>query len=242
MTEPAQKRPANIDAGELNKFASMASRWWDPDGDLKPLHRINPLRLAYITDRCQLQGSAVVDIGCGGGLLSEAMAAAGAQVTGVDASDAPLQVAKLHLLESGQQVDYLLATAEELAETRAGQFDVVTCLEMLEHVPDPASVVMACARLVKPDGQIFFSTINRNPKAYALAVIGAEYLLGMLPRGTHDYGKFIRPSELAAWCRDAKLRVNDVTGMTYNPLTNRYRLKSDTDVNYLMHCTSEKAS
>ncbi|MCH9026756.1 MAG: bifunctional 2-polyprenyl-6-hydroxyphenol methylase/3-demethylubiquinol 3-O-methyltransferase UbiG [Proteobacteria bacterium] len=231
----------NVDAGEVKKFAAMAARWWDPEGDFKPLHRLNPLRMDYIAQRCELRGAVIADIGCGGGLLSEAMAAAGAEVTGVDAADAPLQVARLHLLESGLQVDYLLATAEKLLETHAEKFDVVTCLEMLEHVPDPSAVVSACAGLVKPGGQVIFSTINRNPKAYALAVIGAEYVLGMLPKGTHDYRKFIRPSELAAWCRDAGLAVHDITGMTYNPLTDRFRLKRDTDVNYLMHCSREQA-
>jgi 2-polyprenyl-6-hydroxyphenyl methylase/3-demethylubiquinone-9 3-methyltransferase len=241
MSETTEIRPDNVDSGEIKKFTAMAARWWDPDGDFKPLHRLNPLRLDYIAQRCVLSGAAVVDIGCGGGLLSEAMAAAGARVTGVDAADAPLQVAKLHLLESGQQVDYVLSTAEQFLETHAGKFDVVTCLEMLEHVPDPSSVVSACAGLVKPGGQVIFSTINRNPKAYALAVVGAEYILGMLPKGTHDYSKFIRPSELAAWCRDAGLVVHDITGMTYNPLTDQFRLKRDSDVNYLMHCSREPA-
>ncbi len=241
MNEPAEIHLDNVDAGEIKKFAAMAARWWDPDGDFKPLHRINPLRLDYISQRCELRGATVVDIGCGGGLLSEAMAAAGAEVTGVDAADAPLQVARLHLLESGLQVDYVLATAEKLLETHAQKFDVVTCLEMLEHVPDPCSVVSACAGLVKPGGQLIFSTINRNPKAYALAVIGAEYVLGMLPKGTHDYRKFIRPSELAAWCRHAGLTVHDISGMTYNPLTDQFRLRRDTDVNYLMHCSREPA-
>ena len=241
MNEPAEIRLENVDAGEVKKFTAMAARWWDPDGDFKPLHRINPLRMNYISQRCELSGAAVVDIGCGGGLLSEAMAAAGAKVTGVDAADAPLQVARLHLLESGQHVDYVLATAEKLLETHAEKFDLVTCLEMLEHVPDPSSVVNACAGLVKPGGQVIFSTINRNAKAYALAIIGAEYVLGMLPKGTHDYSKFIRPSELAAWCRNAGLTVHDITGMTYNPLTDQFRLKRDTDVNYLMHCSREPA-
>ena len=242
MNEPADIRLDNVDAAEVEKFAAMAARWWDPDGDFKPLHRINPLRMDYISRRCEFRGASIVDIGCGGGLLSEAMAAAGAEVTGVDAADAPLKVARLHLLESGQRVDYVLATAEKLLETHAEKFDVVTCLEMLEHVPDPSSVVSACAGLVKPGGQLIFSTINRNPKAYALAVIGAEYVLGMLPKGTHDYSKFIRPSELAAWCRNAGLVVHDITGMTYNPFTDQFRLNRDTDVNYLMHCSREPAS
>ena len=242
MNEPADIRLSNVDAAEVEKFAAMAARWWDPDGDFKPLHRINPLRMDYISRRCEFRGASIVDIGCGGGLLSEAMAAAGAEVTGVDAADAPLKVARLHLIESGQRVDYVLATAEKLLETHAEKFDVVTCLEMLEHVPDPSSVVSACAGLVKPGGQLIFSTINRNPKAYALAVIGAEYVLGMLPKGTHDYSKFIRPSELAAWCRNAGLVVHDITGMTYNPFTDRFRLNRDTDVNYLMHCSREPAS
>ena len=242
MNEPADIRLDNVDAAEVEKFAAMAARWWDPDGDFKPLHRINPLRMDYISRRCEFRGASIVDIGCGGGLMSEAMAAAGAEVTGVDAADAPLKVARLHLLESGQRVDYVLATAEKLLETHAEKFDVVTCLEMLEHVPDPSSVVSACAGLVKPGGQLIFSTINRNPKAYALAVIGAEYVLGMLPKGTHDYSKFIRPSELAAWCRNAGLVVHDITGMTYNPFTDQFRLNRDTDVNYLMHCSREPAS
>ena len=241
MNDAAETRVDNVDADEIKKFAARDARWWDPEGDIKPLHRLKPLRLDYIAQRCELRGAVVADIGCGGGLLSEAMAAAGAEVTGVDAADEPLQVARLHLLESGLQVDYVLATAEKLLETHAEKFDLVTCLEMLEHVPDPCSVVSACAGLVKPGGQVIFSTINRNLKAYALAVIGAEYVLGMLPKGTHDYRKFIRPSELAAWCRHAGLKVHDITGMTYNPLSDQFRLKRDTDVNYLMHCSREPA-
>lgn len=227
----------NVDAGEIAKFGANAARWWDPDGDYKPLHRINPLRLEYIRERCALDGCHAVDIGCGGGILSESLAADGAIVTGVDATDSVLQVARLHLLESGHQIDYQLATAEEYAAEHTGQFDLVTCFELLEHVPDPSSVVDACAKLLKPGGQLFFSTINRNPKAYALMIVGAEYLLGMVPKGTHEYRKFIRPSELADWCRDTDLNVDDVTGMSFNPLTNSFSLGSDVSVNYFMHCS-----
>ena len=223
----------NVDNGEIAKFEDLAARWWDPHSEFKPLHDINPLRLDYIDRLAHLAGRAVVDVGCGGGLLCEGMARRGARVTGIDMGEAPLSVARLHLLESGLEVDYRRITAEALAEESPAAFDVVTCLEMLEHVPDPASVLAACARLVKPGGRVFCSTINRNPKAYALAIIGAEYLLRMLPRGTHDYRKFIRPSELEAWARHAGLRLEDLTGMTYNPLTREYRLGSDVDVNYL---------
>ncbi len=229
----------NIDPQEIHKFDAQASRWWDPGGAFKPLHDINPLRLDYIDKYASLQGKAVVDVGCGGGLLTEGMARRGARVTGIDMSDSALTIAKIHLLESGLDVDYHMITAEDLAAARPGEFDVVTCLEMLEHVPDPASVVGACAMLVKPGGQVFFSTLNRNLKAYLLAVIGAEYLLKMLPRRTHDYGKFIRPSELAAWCRSAGLTLNDLTGLQYNPVTREYSLGKDFDVNYLAYTTRE---
>ena len=203
------------------------------------MHEINPLRLDWIANRAPLAGKAVLDVGCGGGILSEAMARLGAGVTGIDLSEKALKVAQLHLLEGRLAVQYELESAESLAGSRAGQFDIVTCMELLEHVPDPASTVAACARLAKPGGQVFFSTINRNPKAYLFAVIGAEYLLKLLPRGTHDYARFIRPSELARWCRAAGLRERELAGMTYNPLTQHYRLGSDCDVNYLLHCAKD---
>lgn len=225
----------NVDPDEIAKFEAGAARWWDPTSEFKPLHDINPLRVDYIDARARLAGKSVVDVGCGGGLLAEAMAARGATVTGIDLGPAPLQIAKLHLLESGLSVDYRLISAEQLATERPAAFDVVTCLELLEHVPDPASVVAACATLVKPGGQVFFSTLNRTPKAYLLAVIGAEYLLKLLPRGTHDYGKFIRPAELEAWLRHAGLTLRDVTGMQYHPLTQRYSLGRAIDVNYLAY-------
>lgn len=223
----------NIDVREIAKFEELAARWWDPSSEFKPLHDINPLRLDYIDARAKLAGKKVLDVGCGGGLLSEAMAGRGASVTGIDMGATALRVAALHLLESGAQVDYLHITAEEFSVQQAAGFDVVTCLEMLEHVPDPASVVHACAKLVKPGGQVFFSTLNRNPKAYLFAVIGAEYLLKLLPKGTHDYSKFIRPSELEKWSRAAGLHLRELTGMTYNPLAQRYSLSKDIDVNYL---------
>jgi 2-polyprenyl-6-hydroxyphenyl methylase/3-demethylubiquinone-9 3-methyltransferase len=224
----------NADELELQKFSSLAHRWWDPNSEFKPLHDINPLRLTYIDQSAGLAGKKILDVGCGGGILSESMAARGAEVTGIDLGEKALKVAKLHLLESGQKVDYRLVSAESLAAEMPGQFDVVTCMEMLEHVPDPASIVRACATLVIPGGHVFFSTINRNPKSYLFAVVGAEYLLNLLPRGTHDYAKFIKPSELARYCREAGLTVNDVIGMSYNPLTQVYSLGRDTDVNYLI--------
>jgi 2-polyprenyl-6-hydroxyphenyl methylase / 3-demethylubiquinone-9 3-methyltransferase len=230
----------NVDPGEIAKFEALASRWWDPESEFKPLHEINPLRLDFIDARTGLAGKRVVDVGCGGGILAEAMAHRGARVTGIDLGEAPLAVARLHAEESGVPVDYRHISVEALAGEAAGEFDVVTCLEMLEHVPDPASVVRACAALVKPGGQVFFSTLNRNPKAYALAILGAEYVLRLLPRGTHDYAKFIRPAELASWCREAGLEVQEQSGLTYNPLTRRYRLHpTDVSVNYLMHCQRE---
>ncbi len=225
---------SNADPIELEKFSQLAHRWWDPHSEFKPLHEINPLRLDYINRTVPLSGKKVLDVGCGGGILSESMAGLDAQVTGIDLGDKPLQVAKLHLLESGQQVDYQKISAEDLAAAHPASFDVVTCMEMLEHVPDPASIVRACAQLVKPGGHVFFSTLNRNPKSYLFAVIGAEYLLKLLPRGTHDYAKFIKPSELAQNCRDAGLHVTDIIGMTYNPLSKVYALGKDTDVNYLL--------
>ncbi|MDH5178785.1 MAG: bifunctional 2-polyprenyl-6-hydroxyphenol methylase/3-demethylubiquinol 3-O-methyltransferase UbiG [Gammaproteobacteria bacterium] len=226
----------NVDPAEVAKFEALASRWWDPNSEFKPLHDINPLRVEYIDRRAGLRNKQVVDVGCGGGILSESMAARGAVVTGIDMGEAPLSVAKLHRHESGLEIDYRRITAEELAAERPAGFDVVTCLEMLEHVPDPASVIQSCAQLVKPGGHLFFSTINRNPKSYLFAVIGAEYLLRLLPKGTHDYAKFIKPSELESWCRAADLQVREITGMTYNPLSKRYSLGYDVDVNYLLHC------
>ena len=225
----------NFDPQEIAKFEELASRWWDPESEFKPLHEINPLRLDYIDQVAGLAGKRVVDIGCGGGILAESMALRNAEVTGIDMGEAPLAVAKLHLLESGAQVEYLHSTAEDLATNRGGQYDIVTCMEMLEHVPDPASVIRACRELVKPGGHVFFSTINRNPKSYLFAIIGAEYVLRLLPRGTHDFKKFIRPSELERWARQARLRVTDITGMSYNPFTRIYSLGRDVKVNYLMH-------
>ncbi len=227
----------NADPVELEKFGDLAHRWWDPHSEFKPLHDINPLRLDWIDGIVGLNGKRVLDVGCGGGLLSEGMATRGAVVTGIDLSDKPLGVAKLHLLESGQKVDYRKVAVEALAEEMPAAFDAVTCLEMLEHVPNPSSVITACARLVKPGGQVFFSTLNRNPKSYLFAVVGAEYILRLLPRGTHDYARFIKPSELARWAKMASLEPQELIGMSYNPLTQRYALGSDTSVNYLMHAT-----
>jgi 2-polyprenyl-6-hydroxyphenyl methylase/3-demethylubiquinone-9 3-methyltransferase len=234
-----QPTPRNADERELQKFAELAHRWWDPNSEFKPLHDINPLRADYIRAAVEqaggtLAGARLLDVGCGGGLLSEAMAAAGARVTGIDLGEKALGVARLHALETGARIDYRLSSAEALAAEAPAAFDVLTCMEMLEHVPDPAQVVAACARLVRPGGLLFFSTINRNPKAWLFAVVGAEYLLRLLPRGTHDYRKFIRPSELARWCADAGLEVAGLTGMSYHPLTREYRLGRDLDVNYLL--------
>jgi len=226
----------NVDHTEVSKFEALASRWWDPNSEFKPLHEINPLRLTYIDEIAHLNGKKVLDVGCGGGILAESMAALGADVTGIDMGESNLAVAKLHLLESGLTVDYQKIPVEELAEQQAGCYDVVTCMEMLEHVPDPASIIAACAKLVKPDGHVFFSTINRNPKAYLFAIIGAEYLLNILPKGTHDFAKFIRPSELDSWIRKAGLHSKDITGLVYNPLTKVYKLNpKDIDVNYMVH-------
>lgn len=224
----------NVDHAEIAKFEALASRWWDPHSEFKPLHDINPLRLDYIDQNTGLDGKKVLDVGCGGGILAESMAGRGAEVTGIDLGEAPLAVAQLHLLESGQEVDYRRISAEELAAESPETFDVVTCMEMLEHVPDPSSTIAACASLVKPGGQVFFSTINRNPKSFLFAIVGAEYVLNLLPKGTHEYAKFIRPSELDHWARHAGLDTLDVTGMTYNPLTKRYSLGRDISVNYLM--------
>ena len=229
----------NADPAELQKFGELAHRWWDPQGEFRPLHELNPLRLAWIDGLAPLAGKCVLDVGCGGGILSEAMARLGAQVTGIDLSEKPLKVAQLHLLESGLSVQYELISPEEMQNTASNSFDVVTCMELLEHVPDPASTVAACANLVKPGGRVFFSTINRNPKAYLFAVIGAEYLLKMLPKGTHDYARFIKPSELSRWCRAAGLRPLELKGMTYNPLTNQYRLGENCDVNYALCCAKD---
>ncbi len=226
---------SNFDTAELNKFAELAHKWWDKTSEFKPLHDINPLRLNYIDEAAVLAGKSVLDVGCGGGILSESMAQKGAKVTGIDLGEKALKVAQLHSLESGVAVNYQLISVEELAGKQPASFDVVTCLEMLEHVPKPASVVAACAKLVKPSGQVFFSTINRNPKAYLLAVIGAEYILNMLPRGTHDYEKFIKPSELAGWARSAGLSLNHQIGMSYNPITQHYWLGDNVSVNYLMY-------
>ena len=234
-----QTAAPNVDPAELAKFSDLAHRWWDPAGEFRPLHEINPLRLEWIERHAPLDGRDVLDVGCGGGILAEAMARRGARVTGIDMAEKPLRVAELHLLESGAAVRYARASAEDYARSHPEGFDVLTCMEMLEHVPDPASAVAACARLLRPGGRAFFSTINRNPKAYLFAVIGAEYVLGLLPRGTHDYARFIRPSELARWCRDAGLREVELVGMTYNPLTRRYRLGPDCDVNYLLACVRD---
>jgi len=228
---------ANYDQEEVSKFDDLARKWWDTTSEFKPLHQINPLRTGYIGDRVALEGKRVLDVGCGGGILSESLANAGAIVTGIDVSDAPLNVAKLHKHESGLDIDYRNITVEELSEQEPGEYDVITCLEMLEHVPDPASVIAACRKLLKADGDLFLATINRNPKSYVLAIIGAEYVLGLLPRGTHRYEKLIKPSELAAWLRHADFRIKDITGMTYNPITDSYKLSSDTDVNYLVHAS-----
>ena len=227
----------NADPLELEKFSELAHRWWDPQSEFKPLHDINPLRLDYIDSIVKVKQKHILDVGCGGGILAESMAARGAIVTGIDLAEKPLKVAELHLIESGRQVDYRKISAEDLAAERPASFDAVTCMELLEHVPDPASTIAACAALVKPGGHVFFSTINRNPKAYLFAIIGAEYVLRMLPRGTHDYARFIKPSELSALCRRAQLTVGGLTGMTYNPFTQRYALEADASVNYILHTT-----
>ena len=225
----------NVDPLEIDKFQSIASRWWDPESEFKPLHQINPLRLSYIEQQAAgLDGKRILDVGCGGGILAEALALKGARVTGIDMAELSLKVARLHLHESGLDIDYQLSTVEAFAERHQAQFDIVTCLELLEHVPDPASIITSATRLLKPGGILFLSTINRNPKSFALAILGAEYVLGLLPRGTHEYRKFIKPSEIAARLRKLGLHTSDITGMSYNPVTRRYALGRDIDVNYLL--------
>jgi 2-polyprenyl-6-hydroxyphenyl methylase/3-demethylubiquinone-9 3-methyltransferase len=239
MTKSSLNNPhINADQTELQKFGEMAHKWWDKDSEFKPLHEINPLRLGYIDQLASLQGKKVLDVGCGGGILSESMHFKGADVTGIDLGEKALNVAKLHQLESGAKVNYQLISVEELAAQQPASFDIVTCMEMLEHVPDPSAIVAACAKLVKPGGSVFFSTINRNPKSYLFAVIGAEYVLNMLPKGTHDYEKFIKPSELSSWVRDSGLVVSGLRGMNYNPITKHYWLDENVSVNYLMHTTA----
>ncbi|VAW90867.1 3-demethylubiquinol 3-O-methyltransferase @ 2-polyprenyl-6-hydroxyphenyl methylase [hydrothermal vent metagenome] len=230
---------SNVDANEINKFEALAARWWDPESEFKPLHEINPLRLDYINRRSKLDNKKVIDVGCGGGILTESMAAAGAQVTGIDMGEAPLAVARLHQHETNVKINYQKSTAENFAAQKPESFDVVTCMEMLEHVPQPASVIEACARLVKPGGHIFFSTLNRNPKSFLFAIVGAEYVLNLLPKGTHEYQKFIKPSELSNWARQAKLNVREITGMSYNPFSKKYSLGYDVGVNYLVHCQKD---
>lgn len=240
QTDPKRKAVTgdNIDPLELAKFSDLASRWWDPESEFKPLHQINPLRLEFIDQRTPLSGKTVLDVGCGGGILSESMAQRGADVTGIDMAEAPLSVARLHALDSKVSVHYRAVTAEELASAQPHSFDVVTCLEMLEHVPDPASVVAACQTLVRPGGSVYFSTINRNPKSFLFAIVGAEYILNLLPKGTHQYQKLIKPSELNRWCTKAGLSINEITGMHYNPFLKSYSLGPGVDVNYLMHCVN----
>jgi 2-polyprenyl-6-hydroxyphenyl methylase/3-demethylubiquinone-9 3-methyltransferase len=227
----------NYDSEELAKFAALAAHWWDANGELKTLHQINPLRLGYIKEIVDLSGKTIIDIGCGGGILSESMAFAGAKVTGIDMNKSVIDVAKLHQLESQASVEYVHTSAEEIAAERPGQYDIVTCLEMLEHVPDPASIIRACAELVKPGGHLFFSTLNRNPKSYLFAILGAEYLLKMLPKNTHDYAKFIRPSELSTWARKYNLTPRGMKGIAYQPLSRVFKLTDDISVNYLFHAT-----
>ncbi|MDH5517808.1 MAG: bifunctional 2-polyprenyl-6-hydroxyphenol methylase/3-demethylubiquinol 3-O-methyltransferase UbiG [Gammaproteobacteria bacterium] len=227
----------NVDPAEIAKFEELASRWWDTQGEFKPLHEINPLRLQYIDQRVGLAGKKVLDVGCGGGILAESMARAGADVLGIDMGKAPLNVAKLHAMETGTDCQYRQITVEQLADEMPGQFDAVSCMEMLEHVPDPASIITACMKLVKPGGDVFMSTLNRNAKSFMFAVVGAEYVLQMLPKGTHDYKKFIKPSELCNWARAATLELKDISGLSYNPLTKAYKLSSDVSVNYMAHYT-----
>lgn len=229
---------ANVDAAEVAKFEALASRWWDKNSEFKPLHDLNPLRANYIDSRAPVAEKKMLDVGCGGGILTESLALRGAEMSGIDMGEAPLKVARLHALETGVSINYRRIPVEELAEQEAGQYDTVTCMEMLEHVPDPASIIRACAALVKPGGQLFFSTINRNPKAYAFAILGAEYLLKMLPKGTHEYAKFIRPSELSNWLRQTGLDLHDISGLTYNPLSKKYKINdNNVSVNYLVHAS-----
>ena len=227
----------NIDLDEVEKFSSLAARWWDKDSEFKPLHDINPLRLNYIKEQYggSIKGKRILDVGCGGGILCESLALEGAEVVGIDLAEAGLEVAKLHLLESGLDVNYQKITAEEFAESNAETFDIVTCMEMLEHVPEPSSIIKSCSKLAKPQGRVFFSTINRNPKSYFFAIVGAEYVLNLLPKGTHNYEKFIRPSEIDKWARRNNLSITSMIGMTYNPITKRYKLEKDVSVNYLTH-------
>jgi len=232
----SQTNMDNIDPNEITKFNELASRWWDANSEFKPLHDINPLRVNYINQHSPVAGLKVADIGCGGGLVSEGLAKIGAKVTGIDMGEAPISVAKLHLHESELDIEYIQTTAEQLADERPEQYDVITCLEMLEHVPDPASVIKACSKLVKPNGKIYFSTINRNPKAWLFAIVGAEYILNMLPKGTHEYSKLIQPAELDQWAREANLQTEGMIGMHYNPITKHYKLAKGVDVNYIMRC------
>ena len=234
-TTESTRESVNVDPKEIAKFEALASRWWDPNSEFKPLHDINPLRLNYINEKAALKSKQVIDVGCGGGILAESMAAKGATVTGIDLGDAPLSVAQLHGMESGVKVHYEKVSAESIAKRLPENFDVVTCMEMLEHVPDPSQTVASCATLVKPGGHVFFSTINRNPKSFLFAIVGAEYLLRLLPKGTHEYRSFIRPSELESWARHAGLTLQNIIGMSYNPLTKQYSLGKDVEVNYLMH-------
>ena len=238
MKKSVQNSP-NIDHNEIAKFEALATRWWDPESEFRTLHQINPLRLEFINERAPLEGKKVLDVGCGGGILSESMATRGARVTGIDMGEKPLSVAKLHLKESGLEVDYRQTTTEALAIEEPESFDIITCMEMVEHVPNPASVINACSRLVRPGGELFFSTINRTPKAWLFAIVGAEYLLNILPKGTHTYEKFIRPSELERWARESGLVTKEITGMHYNPFTDRYWLAPGVEVNYLLHSTHQ---
>ena len=238
MKKSVQNSP-NIDHNEIAKFEALATRWWDPESEFRTLHQINPLRLEFINERAPLEGKKVLDVGCGGGILSESMATRGARVTGIDMGEKPLAVAKLHLKESGLEVDYRQTTAEALAIEEPESFDIITCMEMVEHVPNPASVINACSRLVRPGGELFFSTINRTPKAWLFAIVGAEYLLNILPKGTHTYEKFIRPSELEKWARESGLVSKEITGMHYNPFTDHYWLAPGVEVNYLLHSTHQ---
>lgn len=226
----------NVDPAEVAKFDALADSWWDPEGQSKPLHQINPLRLQFIKDRTVLKTAKIVDVGCGGGILTESLAISGADATGIDMGELPLDIARLHALEAGLKINYQQTTAEAMAANHPAEFDAVTCMEMLEHVPDPQAIIRACAEMVKPGGDVYFSTLNRNPKAWLLAIVGAEYIANMLPKGTHDYARFIKPSELARACREAGLSVSAIAGISYHPLTRKYALTQDVDVNYLIHC------